>query len=611
MKSIVYAVFVVFLNLYFFVPLSAQNVLQTFSEQNDPDEYYFGCSVSNAGDVNGDGFDDLIVGALDEKNFTGRVYLFYGGEVIDDIPDLIMSGEASNHYFGRSVTNAGDLNDDGFDDVAIGADGGSKVYVYFGGTNMDNVADLILAGENKGDYFGLDIAGAGDVNNDSIPDLLVAAFGFNNSMGRVYLFQGGSNMDSIPEVIFTGETTGSRFGSSVSTAGDVNNDGFDDVLIGANLYNSGYGRAYLFLGGATMNNTADLIFTGNAAVSYLGSVCNAGDLNHDGFSDFMIGAYGFNSNTGKVDIFFGSSPLNNIADLTLSGQHADDRFGSKLQNAGDVNGDGFNELLIGAPGFHSFLGRMYLYLGSASFDLSTDYTIDGKSGHGRMASSCKGQIDANHDGLDEIFFGSVDYNNRGEAFLYDFSTVSPQSDVTDTTLSATSTNPCFNAFKLVEVAGKNRMVTVQSGAVSDFIAGHTVRFLPGFWAQAGSTVHGYITTDSTFCDGKFEKSLLVNAFKPENAEISIFSDNELEINARWVKVYPNPSKGRFTIECNKISQTAHMTLFNQLGKLVYLSDFDTSHPYLTELSGLQPGLYYLLVRDMDGHFSSKLIITNN
>jgi len=611
MKNILFDLFAVFLSLYLFIPLKAQNVLQTFSEHNAPGDYFFACSVSNAGDVNGDGFDDLIVGALDENNFTGRAYLYFGGEVIDDVPDLIMSGETSNHYFGRSVTNAGDLNDDGFDDVAIGADGGNKVYVYFGGTNMDNVADLILAGEKKGDYFGLDIAGAGDVNNDSIPDLLIAAFGYNNSTGRVYLFQGGSNIDSIPDVIFTGESAGSRFGSSVSPAGDVNNDGFDDVLIGANLYNSGYGRAYLFLGGAVMNNTADLIFTGNTAESYLGSVSNAGDINHDGFSDFMIGSSGVNSNTGKVDIFFGSSPLNNIVDLTLNGQQANDRFGGKLQLAGDVNGDDYTDLIIGARGSQSFLGRMYLYLGSAGFNLSPDYTIDGKPGHGSMASSCKGQIDANHDGLGEIFVGSVDYNERGEAFLFDFNTVSSQSDVTDTTFSATSTGQCVNAFNLVEVAGKNRKVTVQAGAVSNFIAGRTVRFLPGFWAQAGSTVHGYITTDSTFCQGKFEKSLLVNPIQPQNVTVSITSDNKVVVNTRLVKVYPNPSKGRLTIECNNLSPIAALTIYNQLGKLVYHTYFGTSQPFSAELSGMQPGLYYLLVSDKVGHFSSKLVFTGN
>jgi len=141
----------------------------------------FGWSVSTAGDVNGDGYSDIIVGAY--SNDAGRAYIYFGGISMDNIADILMTGEAVFDQFGISVSTAGDVNGDGYSDVIVGAwlnsAGGSfagRSYVYFGGTLMDNIADVIITGETAGDIFGISVSTAGDVNGDGYSDVIVGAY---------------------------------------------------------------------------------------------------------------------------------------------------------------------------------------------------------------------------------------------------------------------------------------------------------------------------------------------------------------------------------------------------------------------------------------------------
>ena len=150
----------------------------------------FGFSVSTAGDVNGDGYSDIIVGARSNDaggTDAGRAYIYFGGTSIDNIADVIMTGEAAGDQFGISVSTAGDVNGDGYSDVIVGARsndaGGSNAgrsYIYFGGTSMDNTADVIMTGEAAFDNFGISVSTAGDVNGDGYSDVIVGAY-FNDA----------------------------------------------------------------------------------------------------------------------------------------------------------------------------------------------------------------------------------------------------------------------------------------------------------------------------------------------------------------------------------------------------------------------------------------------
>ena len=223
---------------------------------------YFGMSVSNAGDVNNDGDDDVIVGAPYNSaggSYAGRAYLFFGGAAMDSSPDVILTGEAANDYLGYSVSGAGDVNNDGYADVIVGAIGNDagganagRAYIFFGGTAMDSTADVIFTGEAAGDYFGGSVSGAGDVNNDGYGDVIVGARGNDAggaNAGRAYIYFGGASTDSTADVIFTGAAATDLFAYSVSGYGDVNNDGYSDVIVGARGNDAGgtdAGAAYTY-----------------------------------------------------------------------------------------------------------------------------------------------------------------------------------------------------------------------------------------------------------------------------------------------------------------------------------------------------------------------------
>jgi len=360
--------------LLFFVStanlVSQAQLVQRFIIESNSGTSDFGFSVSTAGDVNNDGFDDVIVGAEGYNNFTGRAYIFYGGSSMDNTADVTFNGEGG--WFGVSVSTAGDVNNDGFDDVIVGAswynDTTGRAYLYYGGSSMNNSADITFYGGSEDKRFGKSVSTAGDVNNDGFDDVIVGAFGFYRT-GRAYIYYGGSSMDNMADVTFNGEGVNNHFGLSVSTAGDVNNDGFDDVIVGAEGYNSSADRAYIYYGGSSMDNMADVTFNGEGVNNHFGySVSKAGDVNNDDFDDVIVGAIGYNSWAGRAYIYYGSSSMDSTADVTFNGEGEYNYFGGSVSTAGDINNDGFGDVIVGAYGYNHYTGRAYIYSDPAALD---------------------------------------------------------------------------------------------------------------------------------------------------------------------------------------------------------------------------------------------------
>jgi len=388
-----------------------------------PDSW-FGSSVSTAGDVNGDGYDDVIIGAYAYNYSTGRAYIYYGGSNMNNSADVIMTGSAMENRLGVSVRSAGDVNGDGYSDVIIGADrnysswtGGANIY--FGGSSMNNTADVILTGEAAFNLFGFSVSSAGDVNGDGYSDVIVGAYGYYSNTGRAYIYFGGPAMNNTADLIMSGETIDSYYGFSVSTAGDVNGDGFSDVIVGAGI-SSDFGKAYIYFGGASMNNTEDVTMTGEASTNYFGeSVSSAGDVNGDGYSDVIIGANGFNSNTGKAYLFFGGTSMNNTPDAAMTGEATNNFFGASVSSAGDVNGDGYSDVIIGATVFNAGTGRVYLYDYFMKNEITADMTITGNVPDARLGMSVSTAGDVNGDGYSDVIVGQDAYSTyTGRAFIY-------------------------------------------------------------------------------------------------------------------------------------------------------------------------------------------------
>ena len=343
----------------------------------------FGHSIAWIGDVNEDGYDDVLVGAFryPEIASVGQAYLYFGGPASDTVADLvILPPSGGSGWFGVSVASAGDFNGDGHSDFIIGAQQAGaegKAFIYYGGPSLDATPDVTLIGETTGAItaFGASVASAGDVNEDGFDDVIVGAPwypGGNNKPGRAYVFFGGAAPDAIADRVFTGVNFFDQLGSVVGSAGDVNGDGHPDVLASAPNNDAGAlnaGAIYVWFGGPASDATPDLTLLGSAS-EHMFNAANAGDVNHDGFSD-VIGA----GNT-QVRVWFGGSPPNAVPDLTLAVSHG------SVAGAGDVDSNGIDDFVVGAPyDTNGGSGRVSIYFGGSAVDTVEDlYYIGDPSG---------------------------------------------------------------------------------------------------------------------------------------------------------------------------------------------------------------------------------------
>jgi hypothetical protein len=402
-------------------PVWAQDIIYVYDGTKGDQ---LGLSVSGAGDVNGDGYADFIVGAYGNDSAgdnAGRAYVYSGltGYLL-----YIFDGEAAYDYFGYSVSGAGDVNGDGFDDLIVGAYDNSaggilagRAYVYSG---QSGALLWTFTGKAAGEYFGYSVSGAGDVNNDGYADLIVGAYendaGGHNA-GRAYVYSGKTG-DTLFTI--TGESANDQLGYSVSGSGDVNGDGYADLIVGAPGYFTGgvnTGRAYIYSG-----LTEDTLFTiiGSMGSQFGYSVSGAGDVNGDGYPDLIVGEpYGYS--VGRASVY--SGPTGDLLN-TFTGEAADDRFGLSVSGAGDVNNDGYADLIVGAP-FNdergSRAGKAYIYSGESGDIL---FTLLGESADNLYGISVSGVGDLDGNGFDEVIVGAHFYNNySGRAYVYSSSSL--------------------------------------------------------------------------------------------------------------------------------------------------------------------------------------------
>ncbi|MDX1571263.1 MAG: hypothetical protein R3200_12335 [Xanthomonadales bacterium] len=388
---------------------------------------YAGRSVSAAGDVNGDGLNDVIIGVPRRdpsgRGNAGAGYVVFG-KANNTAVDLAALGTGGFEIWGSnpgdnagfSVSGAGDVNGDGLDDVVIGAyladPGGvtqaGESYVVFGKADSATVdlsalgtGGFRIVGIDNTDWSGRSVSGAGDVNGDGLDDLIIGAPqadpGGNSRAGESFVVFGKAdnadvNLAALGASGFRidGIDPDDRSGHSVAGAGDVNGDGLGDLVIGAWLADRGgdleHGESYVVFGKAD-TTAVDLAALGAGGFRIDGidagdrsghSVDGAGDVNGDGLDDLIIGAYpadpGDKTDAGESYLVFGkadSTPIE-LGALGARGFRIDgidpfDRSGFSVSSAGDVNGDGLADVVIGAPrgapGGNTYAGESYVVFG--------------------------------------------------------------------------------------------------------------------------------------------------------------------------------------------------------------------------------------------------------
>ena len=423
--------------------------------QNANDPASIGFSVSTAGDINGDGFADVVVGEpFGDCNQAdeGLVLVYFGSSVglSTGAFDRRIEGEENFGQAGWAVCAAGDVDADGFADIALSRVVGNgmihgALFLDVGAAGYGGIVGLpaiaqVATGPNPNGSYGDTLSGAGDVDGDGFADVIVGmrayTLGGQSPEGRAMVHRGaprpalaGARVTSATDSSSTG------FGSAVQSAGDVNKDGWNDLVVGAPLYESGplnvdEGRVKVFLGTPTgLASTPVFTFESDVAGALLGaSVAGAGDVDNEGQSDLVIGAPGYSNgepNEGRVYLFLrGASAFPATPSSTFESNVPDAELGASVATAGDVNGDGYADMIVGAPGFSSDRGRAYLFLGRGAlgFPSAPDWTFEGGHSGERFGSVVATAGDVNQDGYSDVLIGAPGYSGvnpqEGRVYLF-------------------------------------------------------------------------------------------------------------------------------------------------------------------------------------------------
>ncbi|MES2639199.1 MAG: FG-GAP-like repeat-containing protein [Myxococcota bacterium] len=414
--------------------------------------FEFGRDAAGAGDVDGDGYDDVIVGARRDGT-GGRAHVFYGSASgISSDAGTTLGTATSLEFFGSAVCSAGDVDGDGYADVVVGAPRVGRVDLFRGGPAGTETTATTSLSASAATQFGLTACGVGDVDGDGHDDVAVS-----DDLGNVRVFRGGAsglsttslvsffpgsreslagypviggdvNADGFSDVlvgangwlnVYHGAITGpmaavstriaggideTTFGDALA-AGDVDGDGADDVLVGVSGRTAG--AALLFLGGPSgLDATVDASLVGETTGDEFGAAVALADADGDGLLDAVVGAPAYDIEAGRMYHFRGTgSGLSTAAAATVTGEPDGNKLGYVIGPAGDVDADGYADVLVTAPGYESSTGAAFLFHGSATGLLDEPTTTLVAAGASQFGYAAAALGDSDADGYDDVAIG--------------------------------------------------------------------------------------------------------------------------------------------------------------------------------------------------------------
>jgi hypothetical protein len=376
------------LMLCFVYPFSAKalelELLGILEGENDGD--LFGDAVAGLGDINGDGYEDFAVGARWYGPYQGKVYVYFGGPELDTSADLTFEGKETGDFLYR-VIGTGDINKDSFDDFATSSQrdpGPGYVYVYFGGETVDTIPDIILSGSLENSTarrFGWRMV-RGDFNHDGEIDIGVGS----DDVGHCSIFLGDLRADTSVDYVLT--KNNHYYSHDGMAAGDVNGNGYVDLIVSSSQLD----EEYFYYGRDSLFSEPDIIFP-------FRGLCTFGDLNGDEIEDLAT----------TQGVYFGNTDFDTLLDLHIE---------SSPQAVGQINRDAYGDLVVYAydPGG---MGLVYVYLGGTEMDTIPDWGVLGQYWGG--LGTAIAAADLNNDGVDELILGEPFYffgSNKGRVYIY-------------------------------------------------------------------------------------------------------------------------------------------------------------------------------------------------
>ncbi len=404
-----------FLNLYF-LPLGVPRITAQTLDWSLTGNYSLdlnNASGHGVGDLNSDGYDDMAISSSAYNSNQGIVRVYHGSaDGLSSSPTQTITGSGTGNYFGHVVANAGDVNGDGYDDLLVGYDqyhggGGGlngRVEVYLGSSSGVSTSEWWSATGSGNMGLGKLVAGVGDVNGDGYDDFLASEY--NNA--NVRLYWGDSAAISSYTTLSAPEA---YYGRAISAAGDINADGYADLVVGS--YNSG--KAYIYYG-ASSGTTGPLTISYSTGLGV--EVGGGGDINGDGYDDVLLTSQ---ASGGTLYLHYGSSTgLSSSSSWSYSGGTSSFAFSADVLD--DINGDGYDDIIAGGTYYSNGStqeGRVLVFLGDSSTPAgSPDWSVESNTFLGRIGHQVASLGDVNADQVGDFIATASYYNGYGAAFAY-------------------------------------------------------------------------------------------------------------------------------------------------------------------------------------------------